>query len=128
MFFPLFLKKKIKLNKIIMKDIENYRIAVGQKVPVQIKENLKVVLHFASKNQEIANFIVESGDYKYYFSLQTECNNGPIKSAAIVLNTIFYLKELSDDSAIIEVHCSCSRSKFIECISSTTISPGSMIF
>jgi hypothetical protein len=107
-------------------DIENYRVALGQKIPITLKKNLKAVLHFVSKDDEIANFELESGEYKYYFSLKIDCI-GQTRRAALVLNSIFYLDELGEDYAKIEVHCSCSRSRFMDCISRTITSGGSIL-
>lgn len=106
-----------------------YRLTLGNRIPVTLKQKRVVALELKSidPETETAEFKVLDDETAYTFSLRLDCEHGPVKRAAMVLNSIFYLKEIEDGgrSAIVEVHCSCTRSRFMDCIS-RTIASGSI--
>lgn len=88
-------------------------------ITVDKKLNKKGSLRYNNLMNGVASFTYtpfDNSNKQYNFSLRDGCE-GKIRRAAIIDNSIFELGGINPDkSAIVRNYCTCSRSKFLNCI------------
>jgi hypothetical protein len=104
-----------------MSSIDSHRIPLNGEILLTLdkKINKKGTLKYNGLMNGVASFTFTSfsnNNKQYHFSLRLSCE-GKIRKAAIIDNAIFELSEiLPDKSVVIRNYCTCSRSKFLNCI------------